>query len=135
MRTFALLAAIAAIAVADKSDFPHDDAFHADCHVTAEFNLLSCETLFKKLSAMISRWDSPETSPAQGTYTIHAEEEFDYIWSTRHSDDQIFEFTPAETSGCVVAGHSRSQYMSYYDYSGNFCNLWNVYHGSGQLFT
>ena len=80
MRTFALLAAIA---VADKSDFPHDDAMHADCHVAAEFKLLSCETLFKKTSAMLKRWDSPETSPAQGTYTYKEDEDFDYIWTTR----------------------------------------------------
>ena len=71
---------------------------------------------------------------------MHDEEAFDYIWSTRltknkqYTDDQLFEFTTT-FDGCSVAGHSRSESPSIYDYSVNFCNLWNVYNGSGQKFT
>ena len=137
MRTFALLAAIA---VADKSDFPHDDSFHADCHVTADFEEYTCNQLYNVMATLIQKWDSPETSPAQGTYTYKEDGANDYIWSTRltkngkYTDDQIFEFTTTE-NGCSVAGHSRSQSVSILDNSVNFCNLWNVYNGTGIAFT
>ena len=81
MRAFTAL--LAAIAVADKSDFPADDSMHADCHVTADFNQITCESLFNVMATLIQKWDSPETSPAQGTYSWVEEEANDYIWSTR----------------------------------------------------
>ena len=137
MKSFAFLAAVA---VADKSKFPHDDAFHADCHVSATFDGVSCDTLYTLIDAEIRRWNSAETSPSQGVYTLKEEANDDYIWSTRltkngkYTDDQLFEFTTTN-AGCTIAGHSRSQSMSYYDYSVNFCNLWNVYNGTGNAFT
>ena len=137
MKSFALLAAVA---VASKSNFPKDDAFHADCHVTATFDGISCDSLYALVDNEIRSWGSDTTSPAQGVYTLKEEATDDYIWSTRltknkeYTDDQLFEFTSTNT-GCVVAGHSRSQSMSYYDYSVNFCNLWNVYNGTGNAFT
>ena len=137
MKSFAFLAVVA---VADKSKFPKDDAFHADCHVSATFDGVSCDTLYTLIDAEIRRWNSDTTSPSQGVYTLKEEANDDYIWSTRltknkkYTDDQIFEFTTTN-AGCTVAGHSRSQSMSYYDYSVNFCNLWNVYNGTGNAFT
>jgi len=137
MKSFALLAAVA---FADKSKFPKDDAFHADCHLSATFDGVSCDTLYALVDAEIRSWGSSTTSPAQGVYTIKEEANDDYIWSTRltkngsYTDDQLFEFT-STSAGCTVAGHSRSESMSYYDYSVNFCNLWNVYNGTGDAFT
>ena len=46
-----------------------------------------------------------------------------------------FEGTNDDVGGCVIVGHSRSESVSYYDYSVNFCNLWNVYNGVGKPFT
>ena len=46
----------------------------------------------------------------------------------------MFEFTSTD-SGCSIAGHSRSESMSVYDYSVNFCNLWNVYNATAAKFT
>ena len=136
MKSFALLAAVAA---ASKSDFPHDDAFHADCHVSATFDGVSCDSLYALIDNEVRTWTT-ETSPAQGSYALKEEANDDYIWSTRltkngkYTDDQLFEFTTTN-AGCTIAGHSRSQSMSYYDYSVNFCNLWNVYNGTGNAFT
>ena len=110
MKAFAFLAAIVA---ADASDFPQDDKQHADCHLAANFDEITCESLFNVMATLIEKWNSPETSPAQGTYSMYEEEAFDYIWSTRltknkeYTDDQIFEFTTT-SNGCSVAGHSRS---------------------------
>ena len=139
MRAFAC-ATIAALAAADKSKFPRDDSFHADCHVSAQFDSISCENLWALVDAEIREWGTDTTSPAGGIYNIKEEAVNDYIWSTRQTknkkyvDDQLFEFA-ANGSGCAITGHSRSQSMSYYDYSVNFCNLWNAYDQVGQAFT
>ena len=131
MRAF-VCAAIAALATASKSKFPRDDAFHADCHVSAQFDNISCDNLYALVDAEIREWGSAETSPAAGIYNIKEEAVNDYIWSTRktknmkYTDDQLFEFADS-ASGCAVTGRSRSQSMSVYDYSVNFCNLWNAY--------
>ena len=133
MKSF-VCATLAALAIASKSSFPHDDAFHADCHLTAEFDGMSCDSLYALVDNEIRSWDSSTKSPAAGVYGLKEEANNDYIWSTRktknekYTDDQLFEFT-ATASGCQVSGHSRSQSMSYYDYSVNYCNLWNVYNG------
>ena len=139
MKTFAC-AALAALAVADKKKFPRDDAFHADCHVTAQFDGISCDNLYALVDNEIRSWGSAETSPAAGIYNLKEETLNDYIWSQRltknkkYTDDQLFEFV-ASDKGCQITGRSRSQSMSYYDYSVNFCNLWNVYNGTGNKFT
>ena len=139
MKAFAC-AALTALALADKKKFPRDDAFHADCHVTAQFDGVACEDLYKTVDNEIRSWGTDEASPSQGVYNLKEENENDYIWSTRltknkkYTDDQLFEFQPSN-GGCSVVGRSRSQSMSYYDYSVNFCNLWNVYNGTGSKFT
>ena len=139
MKTFAC-AALAAISVADQADFPRDDAFHADCHVNAVFQA-SCDQVYSKMDTNIRSYDTDTTSPSQGVYTLKEESQNDYIWSTRltknkqYTDDQLFNFTQSDSNVCTVVGHSRSQSMSVYDYSVNFCNLWNVYNGLGIKFT
>uniref|UniRef100_A0A7S3I0M7 Uncharacterized protein n=2 Tax=Choreotrichia TaxID=141411 RepID=A0A7S3I0M7_9SPIT len=133
MKSFAF-AGLTALALADKGSFPRDDSFHADCHVSAQFDGVSCDSLYALMDAEIRSWNSDTTSPAQGVYNLKEESVDDYIWSTRltknqkYTDDQLFEFSSNDT-GCAVTGRSRSQSMSYYDYSVNFCNLWNVYNG------
>ena len=135
-----IAASLAALAVADKAKFPRDDSFHADCHVNAQFDGVSCDSVYALVDANIRSWGSATTSPAAGIYNIKEEANDDYIWSTRktknmkYTDDQLFEFVE-NNQGCAVTGHSRSQSMSYYDYSVNFCNLWNVYNGVGSAFT
>ena len=135
-----IIASLAAFAVADQSDFPKDDAFHADCHVTAQFDGMSCDSIYALVDNEIRRWDSASTSPAQGVYSLYEEQVDSYIWSKRltkngeYTDDQMFDFAE-NNSGCTIAGHSRSESPSVYDYSVNFCNLWNVYNGVGSPFT
>ena len=80
MQAFALLAAVA---VAAESDFPKDDSFHADCHVTAAFEATSCDTLYALTDAEVRSWGSDTQSPAQGTYELVEEQNDVYVWSTR----------------------------------------------------
>ena len=133
MRAF-ICAAIAAIAFAAEDDFPHDDAFHADCHVDTEFEGMSCDTVYALIDNEIRSWGSATTSPAGGVYSMYEEQVDKYVWSTRltrdgnYTDDQMFELDE-ENTGCKVKGHSRSESQSVYDYSVNYCNLWNVYNG------
>ena len=135
-----ICAALAAVAFADKSDFPKFDAFHADCAVSAQFNQVSCDSLYALMDNEIRTWDSDATSPSQGVYALKEEANDDYIWSTRltlnkkYTDDQLFEFNTSG-SGCMIGGKSRSQSVSYLDNDVNFCNLWNVYNGVGAEFT
>ena len=133
MRTFAF-AAIAALATADKSDFPDDDFMHCKCHITATFNT-DCNTLFSIMLPMIASWN-PEPLDTPGYYTIKEEASVDYIWSQRltynqmYTDDQLFEFAPASNNYCTVTGRSRSETTSLLDNNVNYCNLWNVYSGA-----
>ena len=139
MKSF-VCASLAALAMADKSDFPRDDSFHADCHVNAQFDGVACDSLWALVDAEIRAWNSDQTSPAGGVYTLKEEAVNDYIWSTRltlnkkYTDDQMFEFVQ-NNSGCSITGHSRSQSMSYLDNDVNFCNLWNVYDQLDESFT
>ena len=69
MRTFALLAAVAV--ATSKDDFPADDNQHADCHVTAYFDAQGCDALYATMEYVIGTYESPETSPAGGTYYMY----------------------------------------------------------------
>ena len=135
-----VIATLAALAVADQSDFPKDDSFHADCHVSAQFDGMSCDSVYTLVDAEVRRWGSSTTSPAGGEYQLYEESSDSYLWSKRltkdekYTDDQMFDFVETN-AGCNVTGHSRSESMSVYDYSVNFCNLWNVYNGVGSPFT
>ena len=57
-------AAIAAVAFADKSDFPAFDSTHANCAVSAQFNNITCESLYDLTAYLIQSWYSDTTSPA-----------------------------------------------------------------------
>ena len=43
----------------------------------------------------------------------------------KYVDDIIFEFVATAANECVVKSRSKSQSLSYYDYSTNYCNMWN----------
>ena len=140
MKSFAICAGLVAFAHAAASDFPADDDGHSYCHVNADFKGLSCENLWALMDYELRQWDSDTTSPAGGVYDLVEEQVNQYIWTTRltrdkqYVDDQIWQFS-ATATGCHVDGHSRSESPSYFDYSVNFCNLWNAYNGTGEAFT
>merc|ERR1712060_328150 len=130
---------IETFAVGGKNNFPKDSSFHAGCHVTATFEGTSCDSLYALVDNEIRIWDA-DLSPAGGDYQLKEEAQDDYIWSTRltlnkkYTDDQLFEFQSTD-SGCNVVSKSRSQSVSYLDNDVNFCNLWNVFNGTGAAFT
>ena len=130
---------IETFAVGGKNNFPKDSSFHAGCHVTATFEGTSCDSLYALVDNEIRTWDA-DLSPAGGDYQLKEEAQDDYIWSTRltlnkkYTDDQLFEFQ-SSTTGCNVVSKSRSQSVSYLDNDVNFCNLWNVFNGTGAAFT
>ena len=103
MRTFALSATLAAVALADKADFPKDDAMHADCHLTAYFDTWGCDALFDTAAYVVGQYMTAETSPAGGVYSMYDEAAYDYMWTTRvtrnqkYTDDQLFEFVQVQS--------------------------------------
>ena len=103
MKTFALCATLAVVALADKADFPKDDAMHADCHLTAYFDTWECDALFDVVAYLVQKWNTAETSPAGGIYSWKDEAAYDYIWTTRltknkkYTDDQLFEFEQVQS--------------------------------------
>ena len=103
MRTFALCAILATAALADKADFPKDDAMHADCHLTAYFDTWGCDALFDTAAYVVGQYQTAETSPAGGIYQWVEEAAYDYIWTTRltkngkYTDDQLFEFEQVQS--------------------------------------
>ena len=114
--------------------FPSFDAFHAHCAITVNFQEASCLDSFNAMKDFIET-AHPEPG-AGGTYKIWDATEEEMIWATRttpkkkYVDDIMFEFigdpTDFRAKGCSVKGRSRSQSLSYYDYSTNYCNMWNV---------
>uniref|UniRef100_A0A7S3U4Q1 Uncharacterized protein n=1 Tax=Strombidinopsis acuminata TaxID=141414 RepID=A0A7S3U4Q1_9SPIT len=131
------IAALAfAFVAADKSDFPTNLSGHAHCSLSTDFVGMDCDSVYNAVNSEVAKWGSSKTSPAGGLYRLYEESTDDYIWTTRltrdekYVDDQLFEFEPIN-GGCHVAGQSRSQSPSYYDYDVNYCNMWNVYNGVG----
>merc|ERR1712070_216846 len=134
MKSLTAIAMASTFANASPSDFPRLDGAHAHCEMTVIFPDTQCAALYKEMNSEIRSWSTG--GPSDGLYSIYEEETDDYIWSTRvtknrkYTDDQIFEFTQ-EGLSCKVAAKSRSQSSSYYDYSVNYCNMWNVFEGIG----
>ena len=86
MKAF-VCAALASLTFADKSDFPKDDLFHADCHVSATFYGMPCGTLLNTMDAVLHSWGDDTRSPAGGVYTVKETGTNIYpdywLWSTR----------------------------------------------------
>ena len=116
--------------------FPKFDSLHAHCAMTMTFPVSSCLDAFNAMKDAVETW-TPEPGTAGGSYALWNSEEELNIWATRttpvkkYVDDIYFEYTNStgdfNTKGCTVAAKSRSQSLSYYDYSTNFCNMWNVF--------
>ena len=121
-----VIAALVAAAAADS--FPSFDALHANCAMKAFYPNEACPTTYTNMRNVIISWKNGD--PGKGLYDIKEEKEGSYIWVTRttpvkrYVDDIIFEFSN-NWSGCNVSSRSRSQSLSYYDYSTNYCNMWN----------
>ena len=62
MRTFAICASLAAIALADQIDFPKDDPLHSDCHLTATFKKQTCNELYTYIFNEIDSYKTDEAS-------------------------------------------------------------------------
>ena len=71
-----------------------------------------------------------------GVYTLWDAVEVEYLWATRttpvkkYVDDIRWDFfgdsENFNAKGCKITSKSRSRTLSYYDYSTNYCNMWNV---------
>ena len=131
---FAIAATLAAAVSAKATDFPKFDSFHANCGMDVTFKGVSCGAIWTSIDATVRGWSNG--GPSSGLYAVFEESKSSYVWSTRttpvahYVDDQIFELTPT-TAGCAVSSRSRSQSLSQYDYSTNYCNMWNVFEAVG----
>ena len=129
MKTF-ILAAITALAVADKSDFPGDSMFHAGCHMSTTLVSTTCDSFKAKAEQLIKDNVDTGDDSTKGQMSLK-EDGADYIWSKRitlnkkYTDDQLFEFTQ-DGGDCKVSAKSRSESVSYLDNAVNFCNMWNI---------
>ncbi len=132
--TFAVLAFIGA---AEIPKFPAFDSFHANCALDVTFKGQSCHDVYTKLSEVITKYEGGDVGA--GVYAFVDKVDDTYIWTTRttpvhkYVDDIGFEFATSG-SDCQVKAKSRSETLSYYDYSTNYCNMWNVFNGSESAF-
>lgn len=130
-------AALVAAVSASINNFPSFDALHANCAMRAVYPGEACSTTYSNMRAVILGWKSGD--PGKGLYDIKEESANNYIWVTRttpvkrYVDDISFQFA-STSAGCQVSSKSRSQSLSYYDFSTNYCNMWNPlkYTGSFQ---
>ena len=131
----AIIATIASLAGANKSDFPSMDMFHASCKLETTLNY-SCDTLFSDLTRTLSNFNDP----SKGIYEIKENSSNDYIWVTRttpvkHYVDDILLEISGNTDSCTIQSKSRSQSMSYYDFNTNYCNMYNIFRSLGTSFS
>ena len=94
MKTSILSSLVAAIAVADKKDFPRSDLFHADCKLKGQIQLIYCDEVFPMVLQEIQTWGDQTRTPSGGVFDIVETErdqydDQDYIWSTRLSVDGV----------------------------------------------
>ena len=113
-------------------DFPPFDSLHAHCAMKMNFPSTACNDAFSKMLNAVNTWH-PEPDTSAGTYALVTETDNSSIWATRttpvkhYVDDILFQYSSNSNGGCSIAAKSRSQTLSYYDYSTNFCNMWNVF--------
>ena len=102
------------------------------------FDGVTCDSLYQLVNNQVRSWENGDRCSSPGFYSVFEEREGDYVWSTRltankkYTDDQIFEFNKVGNT-CQVAAKSRSQSLSYYDYSVNYCNMWNIFNEVGRF--
>ena len=130
MRSFATALFVAG-ATAVATDFPRFDSMHAHCAMNVTFEGVTCNSLYQLVDYQVRAFENGDKCSQPGFYGVFEENESSYVWSTRETankkyvDDQLFEFTQSGNT-CQVAAKSRSQSLSYYDYSVNYCNMWNI---------
>lgn len=116
---------------ADIPDFPSFDFAHAHCAMQVTYLGKDCKDMFVSLNNLLTEYQQGD--PGKGIYAFHDIEINNYFWVTRttpvrkYVDDIAFEFVDG-CDGCSIWARSRSQSLSYYDYSTNFCNMWNPLH-------
>ena len=124
---FATIVAAAGVANAAKSDFPSQDSFHAYCAMTHTIKQ-DCQNVYPVIESTIKNGFA---DPSKGDYALKEDGLNDYVWATRttpvkkYVDDVLFEFV-SSSEGCQVNMKSKSETLSYYDYSTNYCNMYNV---------
>ena len=124
-----LLSAMVVGAFADISKFPSFDSFHANCAIEVTYSGKSCATVWASMKDLLTQYEGGD--PGKGIYAFVDTLENKYFWLTRttpvkkYVDDIAFEFLPTASGDCIVKSRSRSQSLSYYDYSTNYCNIWN----------
>ena len=124
-----LLSALVVGAFADISNFPTFDSFHANCAIEVTYSGKTCATVWASMKDLLTEYENGD--PGKGIYKFVDTLENTYFWLTRttpvkkYVDDIAFEFSPTASGDCTVKSRSRSQSLSYYDYSTNYCNMWN----------
>ena len=128
--TAALVSATAA------SSFPSFDALHANCALSWNF-AGTCDNAYNTLQNTLTNFKDP----AGGNYAIVQKNSPSSIWVTRttpvkkYVDDIEFTVGSNVSGSCTMSAKSRSQSLSYYDYSTNYCNMFNVIRTSGLKYT
>lgn len=106
----------------------------ARCEMTVSFHQ-SCRHVQSELKARLSsnKWIDPHN---HGTYTLKASNSTtlhaSHLTGTGLYTDQLaFQFVDTSTTEqhCTLHACSTSQVTSLLDYSTNYCNLYNLYHG------
>jgi len=130
-----LLSALVVGAFADISKFPSFDSFHANCAIEVTYNGKTCASVWASMKDLLTQYEQGD--PGKGIYQFVDTLESKYFWLTRttpvkkYVDDIAFEFFPTASGDCTVKSRSRSQSLSYYDYSTNYCNMWNPLKNAG----
>ena len=123
---FSALAAL--VGFTQAASFPSFDSFHAHCQIDYTTSD-SCATAFSSFHDTLDGFQDP-ASP-QGTYTSKQETSPSEIWTQRktangkYTDNVRFNFADSG-NGCAITSQSQSISLSYYDYSVNYCNMFNV---------
>ena len=130
-----IVAAIAVVGVsAEISKFPSFDAFHANCAIQVTYTAQQCSAVYSSMKNALTQFQGGDAG--KGVYAFVDQKEDTYFWMTRttpvkkYVDDIAFELSQSGIN-CVVKSRSRSQSLSYYDYSTNFCNMWNPLKNTG----
>ena len=123
MKTFAIAALLGAA-----SAFPSFDSFHAHCQIEVTIDK-SCDDTLKALSTYVKS-GKDEASPP-GSYSM-SQEDSTMVWATRttannkYTDDVMWaKVGDGSANTCTIQAKSKSKSLSYYDYSVNFCNMYN----------
>ena len=122
---FSTLAATIGLA---QAGFPKFDSFHAHCQLDYTVDA-SCSDTYNLFDSTLENFEDP-ASP-QGKYSLKSKTPSSEIWNTRltanekYTDNVRFNFND-DGGKCHIQAQSQSISLSYYDYSVNFCNMFNV---------